>query len=62
MFQNADGGWGETCETYDDPNLRGIGPSTASQTAWALLGLAGGGRYAVGFGGQGRALADREAA
>jgi squalene-hopene/tetraprenyl-beta-curcumene cyclase len=39
MFQNPDGGWGETCGTYDDPNLRGTGPSTPSQTAWALLGL-----------------------
>jgi squalene-hopene/tetraprenyl-beta-curcumene cyclase len=39
MFQNADGGWGETCGTYDDPNTRGMGPSTASQTAWALLAL-----------------------
>jgi squalene-hopene/tetraprenyl-beta-curcumene cyclase len=37
--QNADGGWGETCGTYDDPNQRGIGPSTPSQTAWAVLGL-----------------------
>ena len=39
MVQNADGGWGETCGTYDDPNQRGIGPSTPSQTAWAFLGL-----------------------
>jgi len=39
MVQNADGGWGETCGSYDDPNLRGIGPSTPSQTAWAMLGL-----------------------
>jgi squalene-hopene/tetraprenyl-beta-curcumene cyclase len=39
MVQNSDGGWGETCGTYDDPNQRGIGPSTPSQTAWALLGL-----------------------
>jgi len=39
MVQNADGGWGETCGSYDDPNQRGIGPSTPSQTAWALLGL-----------------------
>ncbi len=39
MVQNADGGWGETCTSYDNPNLRGIGPSTPSQTAWALLGL-----------------------
>lgn len=37
--QNADGGWGETCRSYDDPNLKGLGVSTASQTAWALLGL-----------------------
>ncbi|HEX4154094.1 MAG TPA: squalene--hopene cyclase [Acidobacteriaceae bacterium] len=39
MVQNADGGWGETCLTYDDPTQRGVGPSTPSQTAWALLGL-----------------------
>ncbi len=37
--QNGDGGWGETCGTYDDPDQRGVGPSTPSQTAWALLGL-----------------------
>jgi squalene-hopene/tetraprenyl-beta-curcumene cyclase len=37
--QNADGSWGETCQTYDDPACRGIGPGTASQTGWALLGL-----------------------
>lgn len=37
--QNSDGGWGETCESYDDPKLKGQGPSTASQTAWALIGL-----------------------
>ena len=39
MVQNSDGGWGETCGSYDDPNTRGIGQSTPSQTAWALLGL-----------------------
>ncbi len=39
MVQNSDGGWGETCGTYDDPNQRGVGPSTPSQTAWALLAL-----------------------
>jgi squalene-hopene/tetraprenyl-beta-curcumene cyclase len=39
MVQNADGGWGETVESYDDPNLRGQGESTASQTAWAIMGL-----------------------
>ncbi|MEE8466171.1 MAG: squalene--hopene cyclase [Dehalococcoidia bacterium] len=37
--QNEDGGWGEDCGSYVDPTLRGVGPSTASQTAWALLGL-----------------------
>ncbi|MHB8684644.1 MAG: squalene--hopene cyclase, partial [Dehalococcoidia bacterium] len=37
--QNADGGWGESCASYDEPALRGMGASTASQTAWALLGL-----------------------
>ena len=39
MVQNPDGGWGETCGTYEDPDTRGIGPSTPSQTAWAMLGL-----------------------
>ncbi|NET55699.1 MAG: squalene--hopene cyclase [Symploca sp. SIO2E6] len=37
--QNTDGGWGETCRSYDDPTLKGQGDSTASQTAWALIGL-----------------------
>lgn len=37
--QNADGGWGETCYSYEDPAYRGRGTSTASQTAWALMGL-----------------------
>ncbi|MEM1424041.1 MAG: prenyltransferase/squalene oxidase repeat-containing protein [Planctomycetota bacterium] len=35
--QNDDGGWGETCDSYIDPSLIGIGESTASQTAWALM-------------------------
>lgn len=39
MVQNSDGGWGETCGSYDDPTTRGIGPSTPSQTAWAIMGL-----------------------
>jgi squalene-hopene/tetraprenyl-beta-curcumene cyclase len=39
MVQNPDGGWGETAGTYDDSTQRGVGPSTPSQTAWALLGL-----------------------
>ncbi len=37
--QNDDGGWGESCGSYVDPALHGVGPSTASQTAWAMLGL-----------------------
>jgi squalene-hopene/tetraprenyl-beta-curcumene cyclase len=37
--QHEDGGWGERCNTYDDPVFKGQGPSTASQTAWALMGL-----------------------
>lgn len=37
--QNPDGGWGEICRSYTDPSLKGQGVSTASQTAWALLGL-----------------------
>lgn len=37
--QNRDGGWGENIASYDDPSLAGKGVSTASQTAWALMGL-----------------------
>ena len=37
--QQSDGGWGESCQSYDDPSLAGQGIVTASQTAWALLGL-----------------------
>jgi squalene-hopene/tetraprenyl-beta-curcumene cyclase len=37
--QHEDGGWGERCDTYDDPVFKGQGPSTASQTAWAVMGL-----------------------
>jgi len=37
--QNPDGGWGESCYSYDNPRAAGRGTSTASQTAWALLGL-----------------------
>ncbi|MEL6369132.1 MAG: squalene--hopene cyclase [Pseudomonadota bacterium] len=42
--QNGDGGWGESCASYMDPAFKGKGPSTASQTAWALMGLASTGR------------------
>ena len=37
--QNDDGGWGELPMSYDDPMHKGRGPSTPSQTAWALMGL-----------------------
>lgn len=37
--QNDDGGWGETCATYENPATKGIGRSTASQTAWAIMGI-----------------------
>jgi squalene-hopene/tetraprenyl-beta-curcumene cyclase len=37
--QHEDGGWGERCNTYDDPVFKGQGPSTASQSAWAVMGL-----------------------
>lgn len=37
--QNHDGGWGESLGSYTDPLQKGRGPSTASQTAWGILGL-----------------------
>jgi squalene-hopene/tetraprenyl-beta-curcumene cyclase len=37
--QNENGGWGETCATYENPSAKGIGNSTASQTAWAVMGI-----------------------
>jgi squalene-hopene/tetraprenyl-beta-curcumene cyclase len=37
--QNPDGGWGEDLRSYVEPEWRGRGVSTASQTAWALLAL-----------------------
>jgi squalene-hopene/tetraprenyl-beta-curcumene cyclase len=47
--QNADGGWGETCHSYNDPSLKGKGRSTASQTAWALIGLLAAGEATGNF-------------
>jgi len=41
-IQNADGGWGESCASYDN-GIFTAGPSTPSQTAWAILGLIAGG-------------------
>jgi squalene-hopene/tetraprenyl-beta-curcumene cyclase len=44
-IQNADGGWGEAGESYKlDYHGYEQAPSTASQTAWALLGLMAAGR------------------
>ena len=40
--QNADGGWGESCESYTEDRFVAA-PSCASQTAWAVLGLAASG-------------------
>jgi squalene-hopene/tetraprenyl-beta-curcumene cyclase len=37
--QNPDGGFGESILSYYDPALKGQGKSTASQTAWAIIGL-----------------------
>jgi squalene-hopene/tetraprenyl-beta-curcumene cyclase len=41
-IQNADGGWGESCASYDN-ELFTPAESTPSQTAWAILGLIAGG-------------------
>lgn len=40
--QNEDGGFGETCASYKDSALRSEGESTASQTAWAMMGIIAG--------------------
>ncbi len=43
--QHDDGGWGESNDTYEVPNRScAEDPSTAFQTAWALLGLMAAGR------------------
>ncbi len=41
---NDDGGFGESPLSYDAPNVNGSGPSTPSQTAWALMALVDAGR------------------
>jgi len=41
--QKPEGGWGETVASYEDPSLKSQGECTASQTAWALMGLMAGG-------------------
>jgi squalene-hopene/tetraprenyl-beta-curcumene cyclase len=37
--QQSDGSWGESCASYMQPELAGLGEATASQTAWALMAL-----------------------
>ncbi len=37
--QNENGGWGETCYSYFNPEMAGMGDSTPSQTSWALMAL-----------------------
>ena len=41
-IQNPDGGWGESCASYDN-DIYTAAESTPSQTAWALMGLIAGG-------------------
>jgi squalene-hopene/tetraprenyl-beta-curcumene cyclase len=41
-IQNPDGGWGESCASYDN-DLYTPAESTPSQTSWALMGLMAGG-------------------
>jgi squalene-hopene/tetraprenyl-beta-curcumene cyclase len=41
-IQNADGGWGESCASYDN-KIFTAAPSSPSQTAWGVLGLLAGG-------------------
>jgi squalene-hopene/tetraprenyl-beta-curcumene cyclase len=43
--QNEDGGFGEDLRSYRDSAWRGRGESTASQTAWALLGFHAAGEH-----------------
>lgn len=38
-IQKPDGSFGESCDTYENPALKGRGPSTPSQTAWGAMGL-----------------------
>ncbi|MDR1478815.1 MAG: terpene cyclase/mutase family protein [Planctomycetaceae bacterium] len=42
--QHPSGGWGESPDSYFEPSLRGHGTPTASQTAWALMGLIAAGK------------------
>ena len=59
-IQNQDGGWGEDATSYrlDYKGFEGA-PTTASQTAWALLATDGGGRGRASGGGPGRGVPKR---
>ena len=37
--QQENGGWGESADSYEAGGRPGVGPATASQTAWAVSGL-----------------------
>ena len=37
--QKEDGSFGESADTYENPEIKGQGPSTPSQTAWGIMGL-----------------------
>jgi squalene-hopene/tetraprenyl-beta-curcumene cyclase len=38
-IQKEDGSFGESADTYENPELKGTGPSTPSQTAWGIMAL-----------------------
>jgi squalene-hopene/tetraprenyl-beta-curcumene cyclase len=42
IVQKADGSFGESLRSYHEPATKGQGDSTASQTAWGLIGLLAG--------------------
>ncbi|HEX8524641.1 MAG TPA: squalene--hopene cyclase [Tepidisphaeraceae bacterium] len=37
--QKPDGSFGESADSYEDPSLKNVGPSTPSQTAWGAMAL-----------------------
>ena len=41
-MQKPDGSFGESLRSYSEPETKGQGNSTASQTAWGLIGLLAG--------------------
>jgi squalene-hopene/tetraprenyl-beta-curcumene cyclase len=45
IYQQENGGWGESPDSYAEPSLRGQGKATASQTAWAVAGLVAAGLH-----------------